>query len=43
MLPGELSWDRVARMAIDPMWFMVAAYVAGALVIAVLVAKYFKK
>ncbi len=30
-------------MAIDPMWFMVAAYVGGAIVVAVLVARYFRK
>ncbi len=30
-------------MAIDSMWFMVAAYAAGAIVIAVLLAKYFRK
>lgn len=30
-------------MAIDPIWFMVGAYAAGAIVVAVLVARYFRK
>jgi len=30
-------------MAIDPIWFMVGAYAAGAIVLAVLIAKYFRK
>lgn len=30
-------------IAIDPIWFAVAAYAAGAIVIAFLLAKYFKK
>jgi len=29
-------------MAIDPMWFTVAAYVVGAIVVAVLLARYFR-
>jgi hypothetical protein len=30
-------------MAIDPIWFMVGAYAAGAIVVAVLIARYFRK
>lgn len=30
-------------MAIDPMWFAVGAYAAGAIVLAVVVALYFRK
>lgn len=30
-------------MAIDPMWYMVGAYVAGAIVVAALLARYFRK
>jgi hypothetical protein len=30
-------------MAIDPMWFLVGAYAAGAIVVALLVARYFRK
>jgi len=29
-------------IAIDPVWFAVAAYVGGAIVVAILLAKYFK-
>lgn len=29
-------------IAIDPIWFAVAAYVGGAIVVAVVIAKYFK-
>jgi len=30
-------------MAIDPIWFAIAAYAAGAIVVAVLLARYFRK
>jgi len=30
-------------MAIDPMWLMVGAYAAGAIIVAVLLARYFRK
>jgi len=29
-------------MAIDPMWFAVAAYVVGAIIVAALIARFFK-
>jgi len=38
------NWGRPAMaIAIDPIWFAVAAYAAGAIVVAVLLAKYFRK
>ena len=29
-------------MAIDPAWFVIGAYIAGAIVVAVLIAKFFR-